>query len=115
MPLVFESRATGPVLMTDAPARSLLAALGRAHPDGHIDDQGVLTVEQLPELIVKLEGLIEASKRQAQAEAQSAAAQGRDHIENQAAAIDMHQRAWPLLDQCRRALAAEKPVTWRKG
>ncbi|NDA56253.1 MAG: DUF1840 family protein, partial [Betaproteobacteria bacterium] len=39
---------------------------------------------------------------------------GNDDREQQPASIAMHQRAWPLLEQCRRALAAEKAVTWRR-
>jgi len=114
MPLYFESRATGPILMTEAVAHALLRALGRSQTDGTIADEGIFTPEQLPALIAALESLIEASKQKAQAEQQSTRADDQDGSNQEAGAIGMHQRAWPLLDQCRRALAAEKPVTWRK-
>jgi Sec-independent protein translocase protein TatA len=100
--------------MTQAPAHALLRALGRNLADGSLPDQGVFTIEQLPEVIENLQTLIENAKQQQQQARQEASASGKDPQEQQAGVIGMQQRAWPLLDQCRRSLAAEKPVTWRK-
>ncbi|MBU6285016.1 MAG: DUF1840 domain-containing protein [Betaproteobacteria bacterium] len=114
MPFIFESRATGPMLMMQAPAKALLDTLGRSLADGNPPDEGVFTIEQLPEVVEKLEALIERSKQQASQTNDAAGASGKDPQEQQGETIGMHQRAWPLLDQCRRSLTAEKPVTWRK-
>ena len=115
MPLFFESRATGSVLMTQGPAQTLLGALGRMLEDGSIPNEGVFTVEQLPQVIAKLEVLIEKSKQQQEQSKEQAQAGGKDAQDHQAETIGLHQRAWPLLEQCRRSLAANKPVTWRKA
>ncbi|NDH57441.1 MAG: DUF1840 domain-containing protein [Betaproteobacteria bacterium] len=115
MPLLFESRASGSVLMTDASASALLQALGRSESDGSVAPEGVFSVEQLPDLIAKLQALIDQSKKQQQQQQQvESRPGGNDDREQQPASIAMHQRAWPLLEQCRRALAAEKAVTWRR-
>ncbi len=115
MPLFFESRATGSVLMTQAPAQTLLSALGRVLENGSIPDEGVFTIEQLPQVIAKLEAIIEKSKQEQAQSKEQAQAIGKDAQEHQAEMIGLHQRAWPLLEQCRRSLAADKPVTWRKA
>ena len=44
MPFFFESRATGSVLMTQAPAQTLLGALGRVLESGSIPDEGLFTI-----------------------------------------------------------------------
>jgi len=70
MPLLFESRASGSVLMTDASASALLQALGRSESDGSVAPEGVFSVEQLPDLIAKLQALIDQSKKQQQQQQQ---------------------------------------------
>ncbi|NDA71802.1 MAG: DUF1840 family protein, partial [Betaproteobacteria bacterium] len=96
MPLLFESRASGSVLMTDASASALLQALGRSESDGSVAPEGVFSVEQLPDLIAKLQALIDQSKKQQQQQQQvESRPGGNDDREQQPASIAMHQRAWP--------------------
>jgi len=113
MAVVFESRATGSVWMTEAVARSILAALGHGTEEDRRAQEGIFTVEQLPGLITLLEDLIARSKDASQHERDAALSRGEE--DRDPLLIGMHQRAWPLLEQFRRALAAERPVTWRKG
>jgi len=113
MALVFESRATGSVWMTEAVARTVLEALGHGSEDDQHAQEGIFTVEQLPALIGLLEALIARSKNESQHERDAALRRGEE--DRDPLLIGMHQRVWPLLEQFRRALAAEKPVTWRKG
>lgn len=113
MALVFESRATGSVWMTEPVARTVLEALGHGSEDDQHAQEGIFTVEQLPALIGLLEALIARSKNESQHERDAALRRGEE--DRDPLLIGMHQRVWPLLEQFRRALAAEKPVTWRKG
>ncbi|MFZ9465206.1 MAG: DUF1840 family protein, partial [Burkholderiaceae bacterium] len=83
--------------MTQGPAQTLLGALGRMLEDGSIPDEGVFTVEQLPQVIAKLEVLIEKSKQQQEQSKEQAQAGGKDAQDHQAETIGLHQRAWPLL------------------
>jgi len=113
MALVFESRATGSVWMTEAVARTVLAELGHGSEEDRHAEEGIFTVEQLPGLITLLEELMARSKSASQHERDTAQSRGEE--DRGPLLIGMHQRVWPLVEQFRRALAAEKPVTWRKA
>ncbi|MDR0701580.1 MAG: DUF1840 domain-containing protein [Azoarcus sp.] len=113
MLVTFKSRAGADVIMLGEAAGQLLAALGKDAGEA----KGVVTVEQLPEAISRLQSAIEnerarqnaktAAEREAAEEAEREA--GRIGM---AASVNLAQRAWPLLDLLRRAQTANVPVVW---
>jgi hypothetical protein len=113
MLITFKSKADADVLMFGDAARQLLALLGK---DGNAT-QGIVTAEQLPEAIARLESAIEAervrlnAKSADECEAEEEADAEAGNI-GMAAPVNFAQRAWPLLDLLRRSQTAEEPVIW---
>ncbi|MDR2092761.1 MAG: DUF1840 domain-containing protein [Azoarcus sp.] len=113
MLITFKSRAGADVIMFGEAAGQLLAVLGKDAGDA----QGIVTVEQLPEAISRLQSAIEAeharqnaktaTEREAVEEAEREA--GRSGM---AASVNLAQRGWPLLDLLRRAQTVGVPVVW---
>jgi len=113
MLITFKSKAGADVLMLGNAAQQLLALLDKDCNAA----QGIVTVEQMPEAIMRLESAIETERRQqgaksadereAQEEAEAEAGQT-----GMAAPVNLAQRAWPLLDLLRCARAANEPVIW---
>jgi len=102
----FRSRATGTVIMTADVAEPLLRALGkRAEP------RGIITVAQLPAAIERLERAKAAALESPAAPIQ---APNGHPLESQEAPepVSFGQRAWPLLELLRAALAGGRDVTW---
>jgi len=79
--------------------------------------QGIITAEQLPNAIARLESAIEAERaRQNVKSVDEREAEEEVEIEagrtGMAAAVNLSQRAWPLLDLMRCSCAANVPVIW---
>ena len=110
MVITFRSRAAGDVIMLGDNARQLLKVLGK-DPDS---TQGIVTVEQLPEAIARLEQAIEADRERARAveRADPDRDEHEDTPKGMAAPVSLHQRGWPLLELLKRSLAEETPATW---
>jgi hypothetical protein len=113
MLITFKSKADADLLMFGDAAQQLLALLGK---DGKAT-QGIVTVEQLPEAIARLESAIEAerarlnAKSEEELEAEKEADAEAGNI-GMTAPVNLAQRAWPLFDLLRRSQAAKVPVTW---
>jgi hypothetical protein len=113
MLITFKSKADADLLMFGDTARQLLALLGKDENA----TQGIVTVEQLPEAIARLESAIEAERArlnaksvdECEAEEEAEAEAGRTGM---AAPVSFAQRAWPLLDLLRRSQTAKEPVIW---
>lgn len=99
----FKSRATGNVVMTQKVAERLLAIIGK--PAG---PTGIILPEQMPAAIAALEAAV-AEERAAAAEAPG---EGEDEERGRPAPVTLAQRAWPLIDMLKTALAAEREITW---
>ena len=95
----FESRATRSVIMTQAVAERLLAVIGK--PPGAT---GIITVAQMPQAIAALQAAVNA-ERAAPGEAEQAEDVARERGEQ--AAVSLAQRAWPVIEMLKAALAAE--------
>jgi len=99
----FKSPAAGDLLMTQPVGDRLLTLIGKAPAA-----QGIIAVDQLAGAIAALEAAVAA-------EPQGGAAHERDESEGAAAPADrvsLRQRAWPMVDMMKRALAQEQPVVW---
>lgn len=102
----FRSKATGTVVMTQTVAERLLAIAGK--PPG---PKGIFIPAEMPAAIAALEAAVAAER------AQPRAADDDDHGDESGSrdpsrAVTLAQRAWPLIDMLKTALAAEREITW---
>lgn len=109
----FKSKADADVLMFGEAARQLLALLSKDENAR----QGIVTPEQLPDAIKRLEAAIETERAQENAKDMAEReAEEESNIEarrtGMAATVKLAQRAWPLLDLMRRSYALGEPVIW---
>ncbi|MCB1961010.1 MAG: DUF1840 domain-containing protein [Rhodocyclaceae bacterium] len=107
MLITFKSAASADVIMFGDAAKALLQTLEK-NPDA---SQGIITVEQLPAAIERLDRAIAQDK----ARHEHAAREPADDDAPQsgmAAPVNFTQRAWPLLEMLQLAQAEAKPVTW---
>ncbi|MVW72906.1 MULTISPECIES: DUF1840 domain-containing protein [unclassified Bordetella] len=110
MLIKFRSKTVAEVLMLSANAAPLLRAAGKTVADD-VPERGVFTVEQLPAAIAGIEAAIKAEEahRPAQpSEEEDDAAP----VPPMAQHVELHQRAFPLLDMMRRSLQDGEDVTW---
>lgn len=110
MVITFQSRASGDVLMFGEVAGRLLSIVGK-DPQA---SKGIITVEQLPEAIARLQRAIEADRAQVRAldRADPDREENEDIPKGMAAPVSLHQRGWPLLEMMTRSHAEGVPVTW---
>lgn len=108
MVITFQSRAAADVIMLGDSARQLLKILGK-DPDS---TQGIVTVEQLPDAIARLQQAIETDRENARAAERAQPDEDEDAPKGMAAPVSLHQRGWPLLEMLRLSLAENTPVTW---
>lgn len=106
--VTFKSAATADVIYFDDVARRMMELMGKA-----AEDKGIVTVEQLPEAIRRLEAAIEADKERhrllVQEEERSSEAADGGGIRP---AVSLTQRALPLLAMLKLARQENKPVVW---
>jgi hypothetical protein len=96
----FKSKASGDVIMTEPIGNRLLDILGREPAP-----KGILEVADLPTLIAALEAAIGADEAARAAACDDDDPRGGDRI-------SLKQRAWPLLDMMKRALAGRVVIVW---
>lgn len=107
MLIIFKSKAAGDVMMFGDVAHSLMKIMGKA-----VTDQGIVTVEQLPEAIARLKAAVAEDKT---------ANPVIDHDERQfektpeggkREAVSLARRAVPLIELLEYSLQEKVPVTW---
>lgn len=106
--VVFRSKAAGEIFMFAETARRIFDILGRPE-----SERGVVTADQVPDALRRLEAAVEQEKAQlkaAAAQADRADKQGEDSA--QPRAITLAQRAYPLLEMLREAQRKRVDVTW---
>jgi hypothetical protein len=102
----FKSQSDADFVMLEANARELLEIIGK--PPGR---QGIITIEQIPDAVAKLEAAIASDaqhnkhNRDAFAMEAHADAAEREHV-------GLHQRASPLLHMLKRSQAEGHVVVW---
>lgn len=101
--IIFQSDASGDVMMFDDVAHRMMDLMGKEH-----SVRGVVTVEQMPECIARLKAAIAEDRAKARGQAQD------DEGEETgvAARVSLAQRAIPLVELLERSLEREKPVLW---
>ncbi|MGB7183466.1 MAG: DUF1840 domain-containing protein [Burkholderiaceae bacterium] len=99
----FTSRATGSIILTEPVGNTLLEAIGREP-----GKSGVITVDQMPDVIAKLEALSAANPTEPLDEQTK-----RGVFDSRAdIPVSLSQRAFPLIEMLQEALKAGKEVTW---
>ena len=103
MLIIFKSAASGNMITLETNGKEMLDVLNK-DPEA---EQGIVTVEQLPDAIARVRQAIEADVT-----AQAGQAPGDDTEETPNGDISFHQRGLPLLELLERSLAEKAPVTW---
>ena len=105
MIVTFQSAAAGDVIMFGDVANRLMVVMGKS-----ADAKGIVTVEQLPDAIAKLQAAIAADK------AERAGVADEDMPQTEAGGkrpfVSLAQRATPLLELLQWAAKKGKPVVW---
>ncbi len=108
MIVTFQSKASGDVIMFGDVAHKMMEIMGK-----EAGDQGIVTVEQLPEALARLNAAIAADR-----EANKAAAE-EDRPQFELAAdgsrrpyVSLGQRATPLVELLQWSLKKKVPVVW---
>ena len=108
MIIVFQSQAAGDVIMFGDVAQRMMAIMGK-----EVADQGIVTLEQLPDAIARLKAAIAADKAER-------AGRSEDDLPHEERAADgssrplvnLTQRAVPLIELLELSLKKSKPVVW---
>ena len=99
--VVFKSKVAGDVPMLGDHAKELLTVLGKEWAE-----RGVITIDQLPGAIKRMETAIQAEPAEADD------ADDADERESGQQAVGLKRRSFPLLDLLRRSQAAGADVLW---
>ena len=103
MIVTFKSPAAGDVIMFGDVAKRMMQIMGK-----DVTDKGIITVEQLPDAIDRLNAAVAADKAQrAGVTDDEQAADG-----SKSTFVSLAQRAVPLLELLQWSLKKNKPVVW---
>jgi hypothetical protein len=106
--VVFRSKAAGEIFMFAETARRIFEILGRPEAE-----RGVITAEQVPDALQRLEAAVEQEKAQLKAAAEQAERADKQGDESaQPRAITLGQRAYPLIEMLRAARKTNVDVSW---
>jgi hypothetical protein len=106
--VVFRSKAAGEIFMFAETARRIFDIIGKAEAP-----RGVITAEQVPSALDRLQAAVDDEKAQLKAAAEQALeADRRGEDAATARAITLGQRAFPLLEMLRAAQKKKVDVTW---
>lgn len=105
MLIVFKSKASGDVIMFGDVALQLLDVIGKGR-----DKQGIITVEQLPDAIHRLEQAAADSKAKTTAPREPEPERAPDG--DRSTTVSLALRVVPLIELLERSHRAKTPVTW---
>ena len=106
MLITFKCRAAPDVVMLENLAQYLVGIVGK-----HLGERGVITRDELPAAISKLEAAIVTDKQEI-AEHEGHFHEGEDGHEHHELPIGLAQRAFPFLDMLRAARRENMDVLW---
>jgi len=99
--ITFRSRAASAIMMLDGPAQRLLEIMGRLP-----GERGVITAAQVPQALQQLQAAVAAER------AAGSAAPDDPDLPPALRPVELHQRAYPLLEMLRAAAHRGVDVTW---
>lgn len=105
MLITFKSHASQDLIMMRDLAVTLLGIIGK-----HLGERGVITTEELPRCIHKLEAAVTDTKRVHPAE--SSVSPGKQDEDQEEEPLHLGQRAYPFLDMLRASLRENTEVMW---
>ncbi|WP_029047754.1 DUF1840 domain-containing protein [Cupriavidus sp. amp6] len=105
MLITFKSHAAQDLIMMKDLAITLLGIIGK-----HLGERGVITVEELPRAIQKLEAAVADARRDHPAN--SAVEEGAAAAEDEEEPLHLGQRAYPFLDMLRASQREGTNVLW---
>jgi hypothetical protein len=108
MLIVFKSKASGDVMMFGEVALQLLNVMGKGR-----SEQGIITVEQMPDTIARLKRAMAENKvQQASNPDADDSAHEPARASDRSASVSLAVRAVPLLELLERSHKAKVPVLW---
>ncbi|CAM3796735.1 DUF1840 domain-containing protein [Bordetella tumulicola] len=110
MLIKFHSKTVAEVLMLSVHAAQLLRAAGKSFSDD-VPERGVFTPEQLPAAIAGIEAAIKTEAHHGRPEEDDKSDDDKP-VAPMAQTVELHQRAYPLVDMMRRSLEDGVDVTW---
>jgi hypothetical protein len=108
--VIFQSPASGDVIMFGDVAQRMMKLMGK-----EVTDKGIVTVEQLPDVIARLKAAIEEDKRQRAGLTDEDLPRTEPAVgggANSRPFVTLTQRAVPLLELLEWSLKKKKPVVW---
>jgi hypothetical protein len=106
--IIFRSQAAADIMMFDDIARRMMELMGKEPAD-----QGIVTVEQLPEAIARLKAAIAEDHAHHKGKQEEDRPQTEETPDgSQRAYVALAQRVVPLVQMFEYSLQAEKPVMW---
>ena len=103
----FKCKVAGTVVMTQPAAERLLKIIGKPPAPA-----GVFEPEHLPGAISALQAAVEREQAGAATSEPDNADNDEDSASDASKRVSLKQRAWPLLDLMKTALAADQRITW---
>ena len=108
MIIVFQSQAAGDVIMFGDVAQRMMAIMGK-----DVADQGIVTVDQLPDAIAHLKAAIAADKAERAGKSEDDLPQKeRAEDGSNRPFVNLTQRAVPLVELLELSLKKNKSVVW---
>ena len=104
MIVTFRSPASGDVIMFGDVAKQMMSLMGKA-----VTDEGIITVEQLPDAIARLRAAVEEDKARHQGQPTAEEDEAKPGM---GGPVSLAQRAIPLLELLDWSLRKQKPVIW---
>ena len=104
----FKSKAASDLIMLEPDARALLQMML-----GNDPVKGIVLAQDLPAVIARLESALAQDAAQRQAHKQAAGASAKSMVDDEKdAAVQISQRAVPLLKMLKRCLAEKADLVW---
>jgi len=107
MLIVFKSAACADLLYFGDVAKLMMELMGK-----EVTDQGVITVEQLPDAIARLAAAVASDRPQHREHLLADETKEIDPDGNERPRVSLTRRALPLLEMLREALKEKEPVVW---
>ncbi len=102
----FKSKAAGDVIMMGPNGDQVLRLIGKEPAP-----KGIIEPADMAAAIAAIEQAI-AAEEAARAAAKADAGQGKDKNDGPHDKVSLRQRAWPLVEMLKRALAAHQEIVW---
>ena len=106
--ITFKSRASADITMVADTAKTIMRIIGKP-----LGERGVLTIEELPQALARLEAAIAASKdHEGDLARRAAGSTPHSMADEPEELVSIDQRAWPMREMLRESQAMGSEVVW---